>query len=294
MRVSVNAELAQAIPGFGKGCDYLDRRALAKEITAIEEGLLKPDVGQGLIIGITGAPGVGKSCLIDALLHCWTPGLKVAVLAVDPTSPISGGALLGDRIRMTSLDDSERRESIYLRSIATRSASGSTPYIVSDLCSHLLARDFDLVVIETVGAGQAEIRCAAMADRIIVIEGPSRGDGVQAEKAGILELADLVVVNKCDLPGADVVVNQLSMSLDLDIEPPTVVKVSALKGDGIEPLAKTILSLKKRTTSEKARIRARLMIANERRFLESMDFKAAVDSIHGGLSTIESIMESSK
>ncbi len=195
---------------------------------------------------------------------------------------------------MTALDDNERRERIYLRSIATRSASGSTPYIVSDLCSHLLARDFDLVLIETVGAGQAEIRCAAMAERIIVIEGPSRGDGVQAEKAGILELADLVVVNKCDLSGADVVVNQLSMSLDLDIEPPAVVKVSALKGDGIEQLAKTILTLKQRTTSEKARIRERLMIANERRFLESIDFKAAIESIQCGKATIDDVMEGSR
>ena len=290
----MNVELAQVTPGFGKGCDSLDRRALAKEITSIEEGLLKPEIGQGLIIGITGAPGVGKSCLIDALLHCWTPELKVAVLAVDPSSPVSGGALLGDRIRMTALDDEQRSDSIYLRSIATRSTSGSTPYIVSDLCSHLLARDFDLVIIETVGAGQAEIRCAAMAERIIVIEGPNSGDGVQAEKAGILELADLVVVNKCDLSGADAVANQLSMSLNLDIEPPAVLKVSALKGDGIEQLAKTILSLKRRTTSEKARIRERLMIANERRFLESMDFKAAVDSIHSGQSTIEDIMERSR
>ena len=232
--------------------------------------------------------------MIDALLHSWTPELKVAVLAVDPSSPISGGALLGDRIRMTALDDSERRDRIYLRSIATRSASGSTPYVVSDLCSHLLARDFDLVIIETVGAGQAEIRCAAMAEKIIVIEGPGRGDGVQAEKAGILELADLVVVNKCDLPGADVVVNQLSISLELDIEPPAISKVSALKGDGIDTLAKTILNLKQRTTSEKARIRERIMIANERRFIESLDFEAAIDSIHSGQSTIDEIMESSR
>ena len=290
----MNVELVQPILGFGKGCDSLDRRALAKEITSIEEGLLKPEIGKGLIIAITGAPGVGKSCLIDALLHCWTPELKVAVLAVDPSSPISGGALLGDRIRMTALDDSERRDRIYLRSIATRSASGSTPYVVSDLCSHLLARDFDLVIIETVGAGQAEVRCAAMAEKIIVIEGPGRGDGVQAEKAGILELADLVVVNKCDLPGADVVVNQLSISLDLDIEPPTISKVSALKGDGIEKLAKTILNIKQRTTSEKARIRERIMIANERRFIESIDFEAAIDLIHNGQSTIDEIMESSK
>ena len=142
----MNVELVRPILGFGKGCDSLDRRTLAKEITSIEEGLSKPEIGKGLIIGITGAPGVGKSCLIDALLHCWTPELKVAVLAVDPSSPISGGALLGDRIRMTALDDSERRDRIYLRSLATRSASGSTPYVVSDLCSHLLARDFDLVI----------------------------------------------------------------------------------------------------------------------------------------------------
>ena len=286
--------LVRAKIGIGKGCDVLDRRALAKELSAIEDGLLEAESAQGLIIAITGAPGVGKSCLIDALLHQWAPSQRIAILAVDPSSPISGGALLGDRIRMTALDDEERKDSIYLRSIATRSSSGSTPYIVSDLSSHLLARGFDVVIIETVGAGQAEIRCAAMAELIVVVEGPSRGDGVQAEKAGLLELADLVVVNKCDLAGADVVANQLSISLDLDIEPPTVLKVSALKGDGIEHLAKTILALKQRTTSEKARIRERIMMANERRFLAAIDLDSAIDSIQLGQATIEEIMERSR
>ena len=125
-------------------------------------------------------------------------------------------------------------------------------------------------------------------------EGPGRGDGVHAEKAGILELSDLVVVNKCDFPGADVVVNQLSISLELDIEPPAISKVSALKGDGIEKLAKEILNLKQRTTSEKARIRVRIMMANERRFIESIDFEAAIDSIHKGQSSLDEIMESSR
>ena len=161
----------------------MDRRQLARQLSAIENGELEVTETDGLVIAITGPPGVGKSCLVDGILHRLTPENLVAVLAVDPTSPISGGALLGDRIRLSVLDDKTKAESIYVRSIATRSSSGSIPSIVKGLASHLLANKFDLVIIETVGAGQSEMRCAAIANRIIVVEGPGRGDGIQAEKA---------------------------------------------------------------------------------------------------------------
>ena len=153
------------------------------------QGELTVDEEEGKIVAITGPPGVGKSCLVDSILQRLAPAKRIAVLAVDPTSPLSGGALLGDRIRLSVLDDESKSDSIYVRSIATRSSVGSVPSIVRDLSYHLLSKKFDIVIIETVGAGQSEMRCAAIANRIIVVEGPARGDGVQAEKAGLLELS---------------------------------------------------------------------------------------------------------
>ncbi len=236
---------------------------MARELTAIENLQLEPKVGQGQIIAITGPPGVGKSCLIDELLKNLVSNHRVAVLAVDPSSPLSGGALLGDRIRMTVLDDPNHMDSVYFRSIATRESSGSIPSIVRGLAKHLLANSFDIVLVETVGTGQAEIRCAAVADRIVLVEGPARGDGVQAEKAGLLELADLIVVNKSDLDGADKVVNDLTISLQLGTRPPPIVKVSAKTGEGIEELSQQITSLRMNVNSGKAKIKQQILMANE-------------------------------
>ena len=154
----------------------MDRRTLARLLSAIENGEMKVEsYVDGDVIAITGPPGVGKSCIVDSILHRLAPAKNIAVLAVDPTSPLSGGALLGDRIRLSVLDDKSKSDSIYVRSVATRSSSGSIPSIIRDLASHLLVNNFDLVIIETVGAGQAEMRCAAIANRIVVVEGPARG-----------------------------------------------------------------------------------------------------------------------
>jgi len=276
---------------IGIGADNLNRRELAKELSAIENGELDAEHGSGLIFAITGPPGVGKSCLIDALLHCWAPEKKVAVLAVDPSSPLSGGALLGDRVRMTVLDDDNKADSVFLRSVATRSSSGSIPSIIHDLSTHLLAKDFDLVLVETVGAGQSEVRCAAIADRIILVEGPTRGDGIQAEKAGLLELADLVVVNKADLEGAEKVVNHLKISLGIGENPPIITKVSALTGEGIDELSKMILELQLQQDSLKARMRQRLLMSHEAIITSNPNFELVIDRMAEEGLSIESALE---
>jgi len=255
----------------------LDRRQLARQLSAIENGELQAVDCDGLVIAITGPPGVGKSCLVDGILHRLTPENKVAVLAVDPTSPISGGALLGDRIRLTVLDDKTKAESIYVRSIATRSSSGSIPSIVKGLANHLLANNYDMVLIETVGAGQSEMRCAAIANRIVVVEGPGRGDGIQAEKAGLLELADLIVVNKSDMEGAEKVVNDLTVSLTITDDAPPVIRTSAISGEGLDELSNMIMNLEDRTTSRRARARQQLLMAHENILIQNPAFESILD-----------------
>ena len=260
------------------------RRSLARTLTAIENrsitiqqalSVLGPvpqsqaDTWQTL--ALTGAPGVGKSCLLDGLLTEWaSQGLRIAVLAVDPSSPRTGGALLGDRVRMTVVDNEKLKQQIYLRSVATRKASGSVPVIVEDMTKILLSLGWERVVIETVGAGQSEVRCAALADRIVVVEGPARGDGIQAEKAGLLELADAVLVNKSDLPGAELHSDEIRESFELGIgTSPPVMLTSALHGDGIQEAANVLLNLSSSGRSTRARWRERLLAHHERKILES-------------------------
>lgn len=270
----------------------MDRRQLARDLTAIENGELQVDECDGLIVAITGPPGVGKSCIVDGVLHRLAPKHNIAVLAVDPTSPLSGGALLGDRIRLSVLDDSSKSESIYVRSIATRSSSGSIPSIIKELASHLLANNFDLVLIETVGAGQSEMRCAAVANRIIVIEGPARGDGIQAEKAGLLELADLIVVNKSDLDGAERVVNDLTISLSLTNDAPPIIRTSAISGEGLDELSELILSVEERNSSKRARARQQLLMAHENRIIRKPAFDTILDRMsEEGLSIKDALRE---
>ena len=240
-------------------------------------------------MAITGAPGVGKSVLVDALMTTWaSEGHKVALLAVDPSSPRTGGALLGDRIRMSSVDNPTISERVYVRSIATRSSSGSVPLIVEDMAGFLLACGWDRVLIETVGSGQAELRCAAVADRIVVVEGPARGDGIQAEKAGLLELADIVLVNKADLDGAERHAGELRESYALDgDDAPEVLLTSGLKGLGIPEAASALLNLNSSGRARRARMRERLLGQHERRLVLHPSYNSVLDALCEGTLDIE-------
>ena len=271
-----------------------DRRALARLLSSIENGEVRfsdpvNESSDWSILALTGPPGVGKSCLLDRLLHEWVDhDLRIAVLAVDPSSPRSGGALLGDRVRMSIVDDATKKNSVYVRSVATRKTSGSVPLVVRDMACCLLEVGWDKVVIETVGAGQSEVRCAAVADRIVLVEGPARGDGVQAEKAGLLELADAVIVNKSDLDGAQRHANELRESLHLGSdEAPEVLLVSALHGTGVAEASSMLLSLKQSVRAGRARWRERLLSHHERLLLENPEFDSILSKIEEGLMSFE-------
>lgn len=284
-------ELQQAMEG--------DRRAMARMLSKIENGsislvdipLERPSIESEAwsTMAITGAPGVGKSVLVDALMTQWAgQGLRVALLAVDPSSPRSGGALLGDRVRMSSVDNPDINERVYVRSIATRSSSGSVPLIVEDMAAFLLACGWQRVLIETVGSGQAELRCAAVADRIVVVEGPARGDGIQAEKAGLLELADIVLVNKADLDGAERHAGELRESYALDGEDaPDVMLTSGLKNIGIEEAAAALLGLESTGRALRARMRERLLGRHERRLVLHPSYNSVLNRLCQGTLDIE-------
>ena len=212
-----------------------DRRALAKLLTIAEEGgSLRPyEKKSSWILGITGPPGAGKSTLIDRLASNWSDkGDTVAVLAVDPSSPVSGGALLGDRARMVFSDPSK----VYFRSVSSRGSSGGISGGVRRMVEVLEGLGWDRILIETVGAGQGEFAIASVADRVMLVEGPDRGDIIQAEKAGILEIADIIACNKSDLPGSQESVNSIKEGLSLSEGAPDVLAVSALKGSGLGDL----------------------------------------------------------
>ena len=282
-----------------------DRRSLARTLSGIENGTLKimeiqqnadipqiRDTSNWKSLAITGAPGVGKSCLIDKLLSIWAgSGMKIALLAIDPSSPRTGGALLGDRVRITSVDDDSLKENIYIRSIATRKSSGNVPLIVADMVEFLHMAGWERVVIETVGSGQSEVRCAAIADRIVVVEGPARGDGVQAEKAGLLELADAVIVNKSDLKGAEKHAEELLESFELGLgDVPPVMLTSALNETGISEAADALLDLPDTGRSVRARWRERLLAHYERKILESPDLEEILSLLAvGSISVDEAI-----
>ncbi|MEX0991491.1 MAG: methylmalonyl Co-A mutase-associated GTPase MeaB [Actinomycetota bacterium] len=223
-----------------------DRRAVARAISMVEDGSdelselsagLFPHTGNAHTVGLTGAPGVGKSSLAEHLVRTAREHDRtVAVLAIDPTSPFTGGALLGDRLRMqTHATD----PGVFIRSMATRGHLGGMSLAAPEAVRILDASGKDLVVVETVGVGQVEVDIATAADTTLVVVQPGMGDSIQAAKAGILEIADIFVVNKADRDGVQKAVSDLETMIDMGPEPdwrPPVVATSTVSGEGIEDL----------------------------------------------------------
>ena len=232
-----------------------DRRAVARAISRIEQGgadapalraALAPHLGRAHVIGITGAPGAGKSTLVHALLgELLARGQRIAVVAVDPSSPISGGAVLGDRVRM---GEHGAHADVFIRSVASRGHLGGLSPTTSAIVDVLDAAGFDTVIVETVGAGQSEVEIMSVADTRLVVCPPGLGDEVQAIKAGILEIADVLVVTKADLPGADATSRDLREMLQLRTRPAAgawkvpVLSVRAAAGEGIAALVDQALA----------------------------------------------------
>ena len=236
-------------PGLVKRARDGDVRALGRLISLVENGApelravlreLAPLTGQARVLGLTGAPGVGKSTITAALVAAYRErGLRVAVLAVDPTSPFTGGALLGDRVRM---QQHATDQGVFIRSMASRGHLGGLAGAAPQALHVLDAAGFGLILVETVGVGQAEVEIAALADSTLVIVAPGLGDAIQAAKAGILEIGDVFVVNKSDKPGAQETVRDLRGMIAMaqrgpeDWKPP-IVRTVASDGEGIAELA---------------------------------------------------------
>ena len=253
-------ELAQAISSVERGgaaADELIQAALTHLAQARGPG--------ATVIGVTGPPGAGKSTLIGALTgFARESGRRVAILAVDPTSAQSGGALLGDRVRV---DEKPGDDGRFVRSIATRGSGRSLSHTTAAASLLVEASGFDLIFIETVGSGQADLGIARLADVIVLVEGPEGGDEVQAMKAGLLESANLVVVNKSDRPGANVAADRLRSGLALGHDAPAVLLASAVDGSGVRELLAAIdaLAASRRSGGVERRIAAHLAAAVEAR-----------------------------
>jgi LAO/AO transport system ATPase len=227
-----------------------ERRTLARAMSAVENETaagrallhqLHAHLGRAHVLGVTGPPGAGKSTLVSALIGEWlSRGARVGVVAVDPSSPFSGGAILGDRIRMGAHQANER---VFIRSLASRGHGGGLSRTAARVIDLLDAAGYDHIIVETVGAGQSEVEVAEVADTRIVVCPPGLGDEVQAIKAGILEIADILVVNKADLPLADRTERELLGMLSLrhyDIWTPLVLRTVATSGEGVAQLADAI------------------------------------------------------
>ncbi|MFI7388558.1 methylmalonyl Co-A mutase-associated GTPase MeaB [Streptomyces sp. NPDC049813] len=228
-------------------------RAVARLISLVEGAspqlrevmaALAPLTGNAYVVGLTGSPGVGKSTSTSALVSAYRrAGKRVGVLAVDPSSPFSGGALLGDRVRMS---DHASDPGVYIRSMATRGHLGGLAWAAPQAIRVLDAAGCDVVLVETVGVGQSEVEIASQADTSVVLLAPGMGDGIQAAKAGILEIGDVYVVNKADRDGADATARELNHMLGLgearapgDWRPP-IVKTVAARGEGVDEVVEAL------------------------------------------------------
>lgn len=252
-----------------------ERRALAHAVTELERlspsapdllQAMQPHLGNALVLGITGPPGAGKSTLVNAIIkHLRTTNKRVGVIAVDPSSPVSGGAILGDRIRMTAaLDDND----VYVRSLASRGYLGGLSPAAVRVIDALDAGRFDIILLETVGTGQNEIDVAEVADIRLVVSAPGLGDDIQAMKSGLLEIADIMVVNKGDREGAERTVHQLLGALSIRAGTGSkipVIKTTATTGDGVNDLMQAVetvgATVRAAPKTERRRKRARYLIA---------------------------------
>ncbi len=253
-----------------------DILSLSRAITALENNLpqapailkaLQPHLGHSVVVGITGPPGAGKSCLVNAYIGALRQaGQSVGVIAVDPSSPFTGGAILGDRVRMT---DHGLDPAVFVRSLASRGHLGGLSPTAARIVDAMDAAGKDIIILETVGAGQSEVEIAEVADIKIVVCAPGLGDDIQAIKAGILEIADILVVNKADLPNAGHTAAQLQGMLTLRrgaaAEVPVLMTV-ATDGKGIGKLAEAVAALAADSDAESKRARR---LARTRRLLAS-------------------------
>ena len=272
-----------------------ERRAQARLFSLAEEGDWIPPVssprdGSWSVLGVTGPPGVGKSTLLDALVDLWAASSenRIVVLAVDPSSALTGGALLGDRVRMHRATE---HENVVVRSVSTRGGRSGVVASVRSMVHAAFALGADHVVVETVGSGQSDLAALSVADALILVESPGRGDSIQAEKAGVLEVADIVVVNKADLGGAEIVRDDIVHSLEISGGGVPVMLTEALNGVGIAPLLEAALSIQ--PSGDRLRLRAKEALCSlvEHRLLCSPQLEDWLDMIVQGERTVEDVAQ---
>ena len=269
-----------------------DRRSLSMLISAISESGDSPSINTatGCILGVTGPPGSGKSTLIGQMVRKWSSsGERVAVLALDPTSPLSGGSLLADRIRM---EGDDLRENVFVRSIPSGKTPGAISPILWPICGVLTECGWTRIIVETVGTGQSEFRIAALVDRLLLVDGPDRGDIIQAEKAGILELADVIAVNKSDLPGASSAAQHIRSSLSLASDDNReVVLVSAKEGHGIQELVEIIEKCEPQNTRGKMMMMERLISEWDAALVSHPEIDNIISELCDGSITVRQAIE---
>ena len=273
-----------------------NRRDLSRLLTYLEKGMKlnfpeNTATRKSSVLGITGPPGVGKSSLIGRIISYWNSrNQNVAVLAIDPSSPRSGGALLGDRVRMDSADSGEL---VYVRSLSNGGQPGGISSSLISMIELLSYCGWDNIVIETVGSGQSEIKIVAFADKIILVDGPDRGDIIQAEKAGIIELADIIVINKSDLQGAIRAAESIRSSLSFadGKKSPDVVLVSAQMNEGIDEMMDLVQNCDSPDWRERIKIQERLISLWDSRLLSSPNLNRVINELQTGSISLDDALD---